>query len=854
MSADATPTNRLDPAEAPEGVPRKPKPEGFLRPVPWLFGRDYIAAFKSMLVYAAFKGKLDPRDWMKANVIPAPEEAADPDDYWRRWNEARGAGVDEAADEFWFDYLSDTGDGQRAVYSIAHLSMSDLVADGEPQVGDALTFSPRPDPAGGGRRLPRGAFLFVGGDTSYHISDYATLANRFQNPFCWAYRDLYRRGAASVMHALPRLLVGIPGNHDYYDSLDGFNRQFRRPAAGEAEGAGGAAGGGGGRPPQLRIPTFERVQEGSYLALRLPRGWWFWGLDTEGGEIDFRQWEFFDRLRSEHDPKRLVLATPEPTTVFGRRATRDDSQSKTFAALRLARPFLPDGEPLGPGRCRLDLSGDIHHYARHWGRPPGSHEPSNYASVVAGAGGAFFHPTHTTAGEVRPEAIYPAPAESRRRLADELFKLSNIVRGGYVWLFGAVIAFVVAFEATFTHGGREAVETLPLLAGLGASPAAPHGTVRDFLIRLVPVGASLVLLAGALVYASKLFRKVYDPEAWLRPAPAPKEEDRPARRVLLWALVAASFAALVFGMRGLRAGDEWVLTDFRRSVVVLCALVWAALALALSLKYSEWLFEEAHKADTNIKPWHYWPIWGLIILSVLGVGSALWFFGRHAAAVLVSDLVFLLVAAGVVGGLTFFAVSVGGGLKRGAGKLAFLLLGLSHGLLQLSVPFLLFRRGHLLWATLAALALVLVSPHVGRPLARMENGWPLALAWVVFGAALVAVPFVIDNTPSVFGAGPLNAPEGGWARLALCLYAAAVGAVMSCALFGWYLAVALAFDGHNNEAGGAARVEGFKQFIRFRIDADGLTGYVIGFDEPATDGGDGSLRPKVIDIFRVRET
>ena len=81
--------------------------------------------------------------------------------------------------------------------------------------------------------LPRGAFLFVGGDTSYHIADYANLSDRFQNPFCWAARDLFKKNAESVMSSRYRLLLGIPGNHDYYDALDGFNRQFRRPSAGE---------------------------------------------------------------------------------------------------------------------------------------------------------------------------------------------------------------------------------------------------------------------------------------------------------------------------------------------------------------------------------------------------------------------------------------------------------------------------------------------------------------------------------------------------------------------------------------------------------------------------------------------
>jgi hypothetical protein len=38
------------------------------------------------------------------------------------------------------------------------------------------------------------AIMSIGGDTSYHIADYATLANRFQSPFRWAFDDLKRAG------------------------------------------------------------------------------------------------------------------------------------------------------------------------------------------------------------------------------------------------------------------------------------------------------------------------------------------------------------------------------------------------------------------------------------------------------------------------------------------------------------------------------------------------------------------------------------------------------------------------------------------------------------------------------------
>jgi hypothetical protein len=49
--------------------------------------------------------------------------------------------------------------------------------------------------------------------------------------------------------------------------------------------------------------------------------------------------------------------------------------------------------------------------------------------------------------------------------------------------------------------------------------------------------------------------------------------------------------------------------------------------------------------------------------------------------------------------------------------------------------------------------------------------------------------------------------------------------------FLWYLAVCAHLNGHNNEVGGAARVTDFREFIRFRVDRNGVTGYVISIED-----------------------
>jgi hypothetical protein len=54
---------------------------------------------------------------------------------------------------------------------------------------------------------------------------------------------------------------------------------------------------------------------------------------------------------------------------------------------------------------------------------------------------------------------------------------------------------------------------------------------------------------------------------------------------------------------------------------------------------------------------------------------------------------------------------------------------------------------------------------------------------------------------------------------------------------------------NNNESGGAARIEGYKEFVRVRLTKETLTAYVIAIDEPATDGE--KLAPRIVDTFTL---
>src|SRR5262245_36989397 len=242
----------IDPEVRPEQIFAK------AGPVDWV-GRTFVRELGKSFVRGLFPDRADGRDWMRGEAIPLL--SAD-------------APVTEPAD-YWFDFIADTGDSQCATYSLAYLLHGDLSAtDPEQTLRADRPSLPRPlevkavsDAAG--TKLPRGAFLFVGGDTAYPIADVRTIRQRFIAPFDYAHRLRFPNGAPS-----DRPLLGIPGNHDWYDSIDGFNRVFRRdPAVPPDFGAAGAT-----KPP--RPLGYSTCQEASYFALELPGGWQLWALDA----------------------------------------------------------------------------------------------------------------------------------------------------------------------------------------------------------------------------------------------------------------------------------------------------------------------------------------------------------------------------------------------------------------------------------------------------------------------------------------------------------------------------------------------------------------------------------------------
>jgi hypothetical protein len=373
-------------------------------PVDWV-GRTFVRELGKSFVRALLPDRADGRDWMKGETIPlSPGDApvTGPTDYW-------------------FDFIADTGDSQCSTYSLAYLLHGDLTAtDPEhflradrPSLSAPLALRAESDPTG--TTLRRGAFLFVGGDTAYPIANDRTIRRRFVAPFDYAHRVRFPNGAPS-----DRPLLGIPGNHDWYDNIDGFNRVFRRePAVPPDFGSSGAT--------KLPRPLgYSTHQEASYFALELPGGWQLWALDARGEhDVDFRQRAFFRGLRA---PERLIVATPLPPVARG--------------TLEPWAPVLAEGAlpAEARGNVKLWYSGDLHHYARYEGVE--GLGPKPMTTLTSGLGSASMH--LPTPGHVRAASVHPDPDEARREVIRRLFTPTYMLARQGLLVLGAAAGLMLA--------------------------------------------------------------------------------------------------------------------------------------------------------------------------------------------------------------------------------------------------------------------------------------------------------------------------------------------------------------------------------------------------------------------------
>lgn len=819
----------------------------FKKPVSWLGGRDLLTSLKSIISSTLNGEKQDSRDWMFAETIPITRSDS------------------KKQESYWFDYIADTGDGMSAVYNVAYLCMSDLWLKSEVPGKDQISLS---SAEGYDLQLPRGEFLFVGGDTAYHVADVASLKERFQIPFNWAYMDI---SAATGKKVEQRPIFGIPANHDYYDALDGFNRQFCEPISKnlqanvrEQEDL---------QDPQLGLYGFMRMQKSSYVALELPFEWKLWGFDAQNGKMDKRQQAFFvstfceDRVTSGElfdeqkqldvqealqaaIPGKLIVATPEPSTVFGKRAAEDAPMTKSFERLGLEPGFLYDGK-LSSNKCRLDISGDTHHYARYWGNKNENGEPDNYASVVAGGGGAFLHPSHTVGGKIVKQRIYPAELDSHREITRRILNPWNILWHGSVGLIGAIVALVTYFAVTIPQSTsslfRYFLDNLPVLdadqyfleriqQAFFISHTNPHFELLYVLDLVYIVLFIAFLFAWKRMSVPGLSKVKY----------SDSQDEWERFRTAFLVPVSLWIIPLLFLVLWPRESSP---ASLQASWLIGLFVLAALLLFDLSRRYSDVLSDRSKiRHQTG---WDSFPLWVLNVMGIVCIAFGFLHYGVYKASVMSFDLLAIILWSLVIAGFTlfpFFDTDKLGIAKTNRAK--FLAIGFWHALLQISIPvcLALYADDYIQWLIICTVTIAITlaagflftserliqnfSPEIQK---KIGNG--MLMTWVVIG---MAVFFAATRGEPV--------PVDGW-RLLMALLS---GGIFSCIWLGWYFAVSLAFNCHNGEAGGGARSERYRHIIRFKLTENTLTGYVIGIDTPVTDFNTRPPKFRLVDVFTLQ--
>ena len=322
-------------------------------------------------------------------------------------------------EDFWFDFLADTGDGWDSSYGMAYL----LAQPSLTLVG------------GVPRTLPRGDLLILGGDLVYPTPSRVAYDRRFAAVFETALPGRAGRDDQARPH-----LFAIPGNHDWYDSLVSFIRLFVDSRTV-----------GGWRAPQSR----------SYFALRLPGNWWLLGVDLQlGVPIDIPQLDLFRQVAAALGPDdRIIVCSHEPTWIYrALAATRDEARfEENLAYLEeeiLRRPV------------DVFLAGDIHYYQRH-------QDGGDRHKIISGGGGALrpllgtrADPDEAPAPEAqavlarsatafREQACYPPKAVSHRLTWRNLLFLFKNPAFGIVPAIAYLVTSWVARAPVEAHGPAE---------------------------------------------------------------------------------------------------------------------------------------------------------------------------------------------------------------------------------------------------------------------------------------------------------------------------------------------------------------------------------------------------------------
>ena len=371
------------------------------RAISWFGLSSFWGHLQHLIASAIASENIDSRVWMDADP---PEKLAEQVVRLVGGADAEATTVtDGLGRDLWIDFVADTGDDSSVSEAVGRLICVPYEL---------------PDPEAPDKHLlaPRGDILLFGGDTAYPVSTSNEIHDRMIVPF--------NRAFVAQHDDKRRALLGIPGNHDWYDGLDGFARTFRRrigelsveqmPVAPPIEQGAPSltkdresrfehvvdfveqfvAGGVVTKRKALVLDGYVPMQHASYFVLPLAPGLDLWAADRQLRAIDFRQRKYFAARRAIKRKNSLFVLIPVPVYAYLQPA------EPGFGSMR-ALELEPEK------RNHFILCGDIHHYQRR--------QVGASLHVIAGGGGAFLHAAPVQRkGLAPPQAEWPdAPASKR---------------------------------------------------------------------------------------------------------------------------------------------------------------------------------------------------------------------------------------------------------------------------------------------------------------------------------------------------------------------------------------------------------------------------------------------------------
>ena len=502
------------PGPPPAGVIRRfTRGKEHPRGVVWFGASSFWGHLRHFIASVIATENVDCRDWMTADP---------PAELMGRiakvlGGEPAGSSLAQAMGrDIYIDFVADTGDDVAVSRAVARLVFAPYELPDPDRPGELVT-------------VPRGDILCFGGDTAYPVATAHEIMNRVIVPWNQVLEQLPDDGKR-------RVLLGLPGNHDWYDGLDGFGRMFRmRPPESDAvprvigisrpmleQHAHWARefvrGGTIPKPRTLVLSGYTPVQSASYFALTLAPHLEMLGVDRQLTSVDGHQTRFLGDHYQSHPDSAVFVLLPDPVYHFGV-PSRTGTQMIENLELELMT------------RDTFILSGDIHHYERM--------EHGQALHVIAGGGGAFLHPARIARGGLTPKVAWPDVQQSRWLLRQIPWKLA-LGRSGFLPHLGLVLLSLLALlSSTQLHKYTGLFLSASLLTTLLLCTiyALLGGVLQRWAV--LPLALGSALLTAAIPFSSALL------VPWLLSVLAPWA---PAPLVTLGAVIVNVFAGtFVFG-------------------------------------------------------------------------------------------------------------------------------------------------------------------------------------------------------------------------------------------------------------------------------------------------------------------